>query len=85
MKSSTTPSFWKAYAALPSPIKTSADKAYRLWLKDPRHPSLRFERKGEYWAVRVSRGWRALAREHEGLLYWFWIGPHDEYERILKG
>ena len=28
---------------------------------------------------------RALAREHSGVLYWFWIGPHDEYERILKG
>jgi hypothetical protein len=32
----------------------------------------------------VSRGWRALGRMHEGTLYWFWIGAHDEYQRLLK-
>ena len=85
MKSSTTPSFWKAYTALPSQIQASADKAYELWRRDPHHPSLRFGKKGEYWSVRVTRGWRALAREHEGVLYWFWIGPHDEYERLIRG
>jgi hypothetical protein len=35
--------------------------------------------------VRVSRGYRALALRHDDELTWFWIGPHDEYERILKG
>lgn len=85
MKSSTTPSFWKAYAELPSQIQASADKAYDLWRRDPRHKSLRFEKKGEYWAVRVTRGWRARAREHKRVLYWFWIGPHDEYERLIRG
>ena len=84
MKSSTTPSFWRAFEALPPEIKKSAEKAYELWRRDPRHRSLRFERKGEYWSVRVSRGWRALARDHNGRLYWFWIGPHDQYERIIR-
>jgi hypothetical protein len=32
--------------------------------------SLRFEPKGKYM--------------HEGALYWFWIGAHDEYQRVLK-
>ncbi|MCI0426407.1 MAG: hypothetical protein L0Z46_00145 [Nitrospiraceae bacterium] len=85
MKSSTTPSFWRAYSALPAEVKAQALKAYRLWLENPRHPSLRFELKGDYWAVRITRGWRALAREHEGTMYWFWIGTHDDYERMLKG
>ena len=84
MTSSTTPSFWRAYKALPDRIKTDARKSYQLWKDNPRHPSLRFERKGDYRSVRISRGWRALAREHEGTLYWFWIGSHDEYERLLK-
>ena len=84
MKSSTTPDFWAAYAALPPDVKQQARKAWRLWKSNPRHRSLRFEPKGRYWAVRVSRGWRALGRMHEGTLFWFWIGPHDEYERVLK-
>lgn len=84
MKSSTTPSFWTAYATLPTGVQRQAGKAWRLWQKNPRHSSLRFERKGEYWSVRISRGWRALGRFHEGTLFWFWIGPHDEYERLIR-
>jgi hypothetical protein len=83
MRSSTSPSFWLAYRALPPEVRAQAQKAYRLWMHNPRHPSLHFERKGDYWSVRVTRGWRALAREHEGTLYWFWIGNHDDYQRIL--
>ncbi|HAF13038.1 MAG TPA: hypothetical protein DCK93_18245 [Blastocatellia bacterium] len=84
MKSSTTASFWRAYRALTPEIQTEARKAYQLWTVNPRHPSLHFERKGDYWSVRITRGWRALAREHEGTFYWFWIGSHDEYQRLLK-
>src|SRR6266852_9253828 len=83
MKSLTTPSFWRSYRSLPAEIQAEADKTYRLWKENPRHPSLHFERKGDYWSVRITRGWRALGRIHDGTLYWFWIGPHDEYERIL--
>ena len=84
IRSSTTPSFWRAYAALTPEIRAQARKAYRVWLRNPRHPSLRFEPKGDYWGVRITRGWRALGRYHESTLYWFWIGSHDEYERMLK-
>jgi hypothetical protein len=84
MNSSTTASFWRTYRVLPPEVRAQARKAYRLWLKNPRHPSLHFEPKGPYWSVRITRGWRALAREHKGTLYWFWIGPHDEYERLLR-
>jgi len=84
MKSSATSKFWRAYHSLPPEIRAESRKAYRLWAENPRHPSLRFERKGPYWSVRIARGWRALVRMHEGTLYWFWVGPHDEYERVLK-
>ena len=46
-------------------------------------PVLRFERKGKGWSARVSRGYRALAKERKEGLVWFWIGPHDEYERLI--
>lgn len=84
MKSSTTPSFWAAYAALPPAVKQRDQRAWRLWQVNPRHSSLHFEPKGRYWSARISRGWRALGRFHNGTLYWFWIGSHDEYERMLK-
>jgi hypothetical protein len=84
MKSSTTPEFWSAYAALPPAIKQAARKAYRLWQSDPRHPSLRFERKGPYWSARITRAYRALAIQVPDGFLWFWIGTHDEYERIIK-
>lgn len=83
MKSSTTSDFWVGYRNLPPEVRKQARKTYRLWRDNPRHPSLQFEKKGDYWSIRVSRGFRALGREHEGTFYWFWIGAHDEYERVL--
>jgi hypothetical protein len=75
MKSSTTPSFWRAYRTLTPEIQAEARKAYQLWSANPRHPSLRFARKGDFWSVRITRDWRALAREHEGqvLLVLDWL------------
>ena len=84
MKSSATPNFWRTYATLPRAVRQQARKAWSLWQENPGHSSLRFARKGEYWSVRISRGWRALGRIHGDVLYWFWIGPHDEYERIIR-
>jgi hypothetical protein len=84
MKSSTTSDFWEAYRGLPLAVRSQARKAYRLWLENPRHPSLRFEKKGHYWSARISPGYRAVGRIQDGVMYWFWIGNHDEYERLLK-
>jgi len=77
--------FWDYYDVLPEAIQQQADKQFDLFEANPNHPSLQFKPAGEYWAVRVSRGYRALARRRGDDLFWFWIGPHDEYERILKG
>lgn len=84
MKSSTTTDFWERYHALPPDAKSRARKVYHLWKADPRHPSLQFQKKGNYWAINISPGYRALARESDDILYWFWIGAHDEYERLLR-
>jgi hypothetical protein len=39
------------------------------------------------WSVRVDRNYRALCMKTEDggetVFVWFWIGPHDEYERLL--
>jgi hypothetical protein len=58
--------------------------AFRLWRGNPRHPSLRFKKVGAAWSVRIGAGYRALATLEGDVAYWFWIGTHDEYERLLK-
>ncbi|NBT35791.1 MAG: hypothetical protein EBT03_09710 [Betaproteobacteria bacterium] len=83
-KSSTTSDFWSAYRSLPPDIKRRTRAAYRLWRRDPRHPSLRFKKCGQVWSVRVGAGYRALAMLQEDTFYWYWIGGHDEYERFLS-
>jgi hypothetical protein len=35
--------------------------------------------------VRVGVHYRALAVEIPDGLVWFWIGTHDEYQRMIKG
>jgi uncharacterized membrane protein len=76
--------FWEHFQALPADIQVQANKQYSLFEANPNHPSLRLKEIGPYWSVRVSRGYRALARRRGNDYFWFWIGPHDEYERILK-
>lgn len=84
MKSSTTSDFLRSYSRLPPPIKRLARKTYRLWAQDPRHRSLHFKKVGNVWSVRVGLEHRAVGLFKEDTVHWFWIGPHDEYERLLK-
>jgi hypothetical protein len=69
---------------LPPAIKRRARTAYRLWRINPHHSSLRFKKVGELWSVRIGSGYRALALLQDGILFWFWIGTHDEYERLIS-
>jgi hypothetical protein len=86
MKSSTSHRFWQAYRQLPAPIRGEARKTYRLWVHNPRLPSLHFKKVGKVWSIRIGNtGYRALADLRGDAVYWFWIGTHDEYERILAG
>jgi hypothetical protein len=83
MKSSTTPDFWKTYARLSPEIRDRAKKAYRVWKNNPKHPSLCFKKVGQAWSIRIGAGFRALALLEGDTFFWFWIGSHDEYEKIL--
>ena len=76
--------FWTAYDALPPDVQAQADRAYDLLVANPRHPSLQFKRVGRYWSARVSKGYRAVAMDVDDGLLWFRIGPHAEYDKIIK-
>lgn len=63
-----------------------ANKNYVLWRDNPSHPGLQFKKVGRFWSVRVGLQHRALSVEAEdGTLVWFWIGQHDEYDRLIAG
>jgi hypothetical protein len=65
-------------------VQLLARKNFLLWLADPTHRSLHFKKVRHYWSARVGPNYRALARIQGNVAEWFWIGPHDEYERLIK-
>ena len=87
MNSATLPSFWEGYRSLNDDLKDRANKAFRLWVQNPFHPSLHFKcvnHEENIWSVRVTRGYRTLGLLEGDTVTWFWIGSHDEYERFFS-
>lgn len=84
MKSKATQSFWKGYLRLPPSVRKIAVKQYALWLDDHGHPSVRFKKVGGYWSARVTSDYRAVGVMDGDTVVWFFIGTHEEYERLLS-
>lgn len=84
MRSSTTASFRKRLCELRPEVRALARKNFRLWLQDPRHPSIQFKKVGGFWFARVGLDYRALAKMSGETTKWFWIGAHAEYERLIS-
>jgi hypothetical protein len=86
MISRTTERFRAAYAALPAAIQQQAREAYRLFRQNPTHPGLRFRQvhpTRPIYSARINLQYRAVGIRDADTMIWFWIGPHDEYERLL--
>ena len=86
MRSITAPQFWKHYRALPEDVRHRADRAFRLWQINPYAHGLFFKRVGRrqpVFSVRIGQDYRALGLRDDDAIIWFWIGPQDEYERML--
>jgi hypothetical protein len=87
VNSKLTDDFLANFARLPDAVKAQARKAYRLWRQNPAHPSLHFKRihtKESLYSVRVAKGWRALGLIQDATIYWFWIGSHAEYDKLIQ-
>lgn len=75
-----TPRFWELYRKLPPRIQTLADKKFKLLKENPSYHSLRLEKLegyDNYWSVRVTKGYRAVASKEKESFVWFFIGEHD--------
>ncbi|NJN96212.1 MAG: hypothetical protein HC875_19920 [Anaerolineales bacterium] len=87
MKSRTTERFRKAYANLPEQIQSQVKVAYQLFSRNPYHPSLHFKQVHStqpIYSARISLDYRVLGvREGEELI-WFWVGSHEEYNKLLS-
>ena len=88
MRSELTREFVVRFGELPERVKRTARKNYRLWKQNPGHPGVEFKRLNTsmpVYSVRVGIGWRAVGvMKDPDAIVWFWIGPHSEYERLLK-
>jgi hypothetical protein len=77
--------FWEKFAGLPEAIQETARAKFALWRREPFHPSLHFkELRDRVWSVRINAGYRALGLREGELIVWFWVGSHDEYQRLIK-
>ena len=87
MKSHLTDDFIRSFRKAPKRIQRLAKKNYRLWKRNPSHPSLQFKFVGKklpVYAVRVGIGWRALGLKEKDTLVWFWIGSHADYDNLIR-
>lgn len=86
MNSYPTENFWKRYRSLPEEVRQAARKAYRLWKDNPQHPSIHFKKlqgTGNLYSVRIGIYYRAIGWVEQDAIYWGWIGPHSEYDKII--
>jgi len=75
--------FWRNFQQLPPEIQQLARDNYQLLKQNSQHPSLHFKRVGRFWSVRVGVSFRALGVDSPAGILWFWIGPHEEYDRLI--
>lgn len=58
-----------------------------MFERDALHPSLRFKKvhaQQPIYSVRIDPAYRALGIKADDAIVWFWIGSHDDYERLLS-
>lgn len=87
MTSRTTERFRRAFGRLPTDVQEQARAAYRLFRQDPFHPGLRFKRVHDselIYSARVGLHYRALCVLDTDTATWFWIGPHADYDHLIR-
>ncbi len=76
-------SFWEMFDKLPTEIQNNAKRLFELLKSNPFHPSLHLKKVRDYWSIRIGVKYRALGIQKDEIIIWFWIGKHDDYEKLL--
>ena len=74
------------FNALPKQIQKLARNNYVLLKTNPAYRSLYFKQvcNGRYLSVRIGLHYRALGVSVPDGVQWFWIGSHEEYNKLLS-
>ncbi len=83
-ESYTSGEFWRLYQNLPASVRQAADKQFALFRQNPSHPSLHLKPVGDLWSARVTDAYRAVTYREGNTFFWWWIGHHDAYERLIN-
>lgn len=78
--------FAKHLRRLPDHVQRRAFKALEVLELDPRYPSLHFKevsKRSGLWSARVSQEYRLLGYRDDDHIEWFWVGPHDQYDKLI--
>ena len=87
MQSRATRRFWRLFARLPEDVQRDAKRApFAASKRIPLIPGLQFKKlEGEdaTYSARIGLEHRALAVRKGDRVVWYWIGSHDEYDRLI--
>ncbi len=86
MNSFLTNDFIRLFRKLPEKTRKRARKNYRIWKENINHPGVEFKNVHQVkpiYSVRIGMGWRAIGLKQDDTLIWFWIGSHNDYDKIL--
>jgi hypothetical protein len=87
VKSRTTAQFRKLFADLPEQIQEQTRQAYRQFIENPTHPSLRFKKvhpELPIYSARINKDYRSVGQLEGDTIIWFWVGSHANYDRLLR-
>lgn len=86
--STLSPKFFRTYRHLPPGIRAKARESYRLFVADPASVKFKAIKRladgNQLCSARVTRDYRVLGVLANDIVIWFWIGQHDNYERLIR-
>lgn len=81
-----TKGFRDCLSKLPPQIQKLANEKYQMLLSNPQQvgikPMVENGFKIPIWSAQVGGGHRALALKYQSYYVWYWIGTHEEYNRV---
>ena len=84
MKNKRRKKFHKLFAKLPPHIQKQAREDFKLFEENPYHSSLGFKMlEGNICAVDIGYRYRALGKKVGDTIEWYWIGSHQDYDKLI--
>ena len=86
MKSRTSKRFRDQLALLSQDVQRQAKRPYTRFEQNPYHAGLQFRQVHAVlpvYSARIGLHYRTVGLFNEGVIVWFWIGSHSDYDALL--